>query len=146
MSKSKKSPNASYIVFCDSKLVIFYTNDLTITPSKDLLEVTNKEAISCVQGVGPLHRWTGNKTAGRSVFYVPAMIVGYKMYMNSADILDQRRSTNPAQKNEKCLNMSIFTMVLDLAIYNANLLHCWLHHEVPRDELNVNSIPYKEFK
>ena len=80
------------------------------------------------------------------MFYVPAPIVAYNVYMNSVDILDQRRSTNAAQRNEKRLNMSLFTMVLDLAIHNAYALLCWLHDEVSEEELQVSLMPYKEFK
>ena len=127
-------------------MVIFYTNDLRSIPSKDLLEGTDKVAVSCVQGLGPLHRWIGNESVGRMVFNVPAPIVAYNVYMNSVDILDQRRSTNAAQRNEKRLNMSIFTLVLDLAMHNAYALHCWMNNEISKEKLEITYLSYKEFK
>ena len=51
--------NAGYIVWKDSKVVVFYTNDLSNTPSTSVLDGTSDEAILCVRGLAPLKRWTG---------------------------------------------------------------------------------------
>ena len=54
--------NAGYIIWKDSKLVLFYTNDLESTPSVSILDGKSNEAISCVRGLAPLKRWTGIET------------------------------------------------------------------------------------
>ena len=64
--------------------------------------------------------------------------------MNSVDLMDQQRSTNPTRRNEKRLSMTMFTLLLDLAVHNAFSLHCWL---VEHDEEGViQEIKYREFK
>jgi hypothetical protein len=45
---------AGYIVWVDSKLVIFYTNNLHYTPSKPILDGHDEEAIACVSGFGQI--------------------------------------------------------------------------------------------
>ena len=138
-----KSPNCGFILWKDSKLVMFYTNDLAHTPSEDILHDTSEEAIRCVNGLGPLHRWVGTEMLNRTVFHVPAPIVAYNMFMNSVDIMDQRRSTNPTRRNEKRLSMTMFTIVLDLAVHNALALNLWIC-EV--ENATEQEISYREFK
>ena len=46
---------AGYIVWKDSKLVVFYTNNLAKTPSKPILDGLSKEAIECVHGLAAVH-------------------------------------------------------------------------------------------
>jgi len=46
--------NAGYIVYHDSKVVIFYSNDLDGTPSAPILNQDSEEAIKCVRGLAPL--------------------------------------------------------------------------------------------
>ena len=127
----------------DSKLVMFYTNDLAHTPSEDILDDTSEEAVCCVNGLGPLHRWVGTEVLNRSILHVPAPIVAYNMFMNSVDIMDQRRSTNPTRRNEKRLSMTIFTLILDLAVHNAFAMYGWLC-EVRN--ISDEEISYCEFK
>jgi hypothetical protein len=43
--------NAGCIVWNDSRLVVFYTNDLASTPSRPILDGTRDEAILCVRGL-----------------------------------------------------------------------------------------------
>ena len=123
--------------------MIFYTNDLAHTPSEDILHGTSEEAIRCVNGLGPLHRWVGTEMLHRTSFQVPAPIVAYNMFMNSVDIIDQRRSTNPTRRNEKKLGMTMFTMVLDLAVHNAFALYLWIREE---ENATEPEITYREFK
>lgn len=111
--------NAGYIVWKDSKIVIFYTNDLAKTPSEPILDMNDEEAISCVHGLCTVHRWTGNEVLHRKEFHVPAIIGAYNKFMNSVDRMDQRRSTNPTQRKEQRLHMSIFTYILDLSALQA---------------------------
>lgn len=138
-----KSPNCGYILWKDSKLVMFYTNDLAHTPSEDILHDTSEEAIRCVNGLGPLHRWTVTEMLNRTVFHVPAPIVAYNMFMNSVDIMDQIRSTNPTRRNEKRLSMTMFTLVFDLAVHNAFALYLWIREVENETEQEMS---YREFK
>ena len=61
--KSKKTVARScgYIVWKDRKVVVFYTNDLSDTPTKDFLhiakETDSEEAIRCVGGLVDVERW-----------------------------------------------------------------------------------------
>jgi len=111
--------NAGYIVWKDSKLVVFYTNDLASTPSRPILDGTSDEAISCVRGVAPVKQWTGSETLHQTSFMVPAIIVAYNIYMNAVDRMDQKRATNPTRRKEQHLHMSLFTYILDLAALQA---------------------------
>ena len=86
--------NAGYIVWKDSKVVVFYTTDLAATPTRPLIDGTDAEAIMCVNGLAALGRWTGNESMSRTTFQVPAIIVAYNTFMNSVDRMDQLRSTN----------------------------------------------------
>jgi hypothetical protein len=79
------SPDCGYILFKDSKIVIFYSNDLDGMPSEAILDDSNEEAIRICRGLSSIHRWTGNKILTRSTFQVPAPIVGYNMFMNGID-------------------------------------------------------------
>lgn len=47
--------NAGYIVWKDTKIVIFYTNNLCHTPSRAFLDMDDAEAIDCVHGA-PIDR------------------------------------------------------------------------------------------
>ncbi|POM60156.1 hypothetical protein PHPALM_31028 [Phytophthora palmivora] len=67
--------NAGYIGYRDKKTTVFYTNDLTGTPSQDVLPGHSQEAIQLCSGLAPLRRWTGNQIMHRKTFQVPAMIV-----------------------------------------------------------------------
>ena len=85
----QKVHNAGFIVFKDKKPVISYTNDLAHTPDKAILQADEENAINCIPGLGPLCQWAGNELLGRTVFYVPAPIVAYNIFMNAVDIMDQ---------------------------------------------------------
>ena len=112
-------------------------------PSQKFLDGNSDEALACVHGMAPLHRWKGNEIVGRSVISAPAPIIAYNMYMNAVDVMDQRHSTNATICKEKWLNMSIFTMVLDISIHNAYCLHEWLVHNA---SLDIVPVEYREFK
>ena len=55
----------------------------------------------------------------RSKFHVPATIAAYNTFMNAVDHMDQLRSTNITQHQEKRLHMTMWMVVLDLAVHNA---------------------------
>lgn len=63
--------------------------------------------------------------------------------MNSVDIMDQRRSTNPTRGNEKRLSMTLFTLILDLAVHNAFSLYLWL---LETGNIKETKLTYREFK
>jgi hypothetical protein len=113
------SPDSGYIVFKDDKVVIFCTNDLNGTPSNPILEDSDEEAIKHCRGLCKLYRWTGMEVLKRSSFLVPSPIIVYNQYMNGVNRMDQLRSTNITRRREKRLYMTMFTMVLDLAIHQA---------------------------
>ena len=117
--KDNVAENAGYIIWKDSKVVIFYCNDMASTPSHPILDGTSEEAIKCVNGLASLSRWVGGEVLNRTDFEVPAIIVAYNNYMNSVDRMDQIRATNPNKRREKRLHMSIWTYVLDLAALQA---------------------------
>jgi hypothetical protein len=110
---------SGYIVFKDSKVVIFYTNDLLQNPSEPILLGTDDRAHQCVGGLAKISRWTGVENLHRTEFYVAAPIVAYNMFMNGVDRMDQYRATLATQRREKRLHMTIFTYILDLAITQA---------------------------
>lgn len=115
--------NAGYIVFKDSKVVIFYTNDLAGTPDHAIMDGTLTETAMLCHGVSKIHRWTGCEIMKRTCFEVPVQIIAYNMFMNGVDRMDQLRSTNITQRREKRLYMTMFTMCLDLAIHQAYCLY-----------------------
>lgn len=134
--------NSGYVVFVDSKIVLFYSNDLHETPSEYIME-PNADSIRCVNGICKLSRWVrGSNTFHRSEFEVPAIIVAYNKYMNSVDLMDQRRATNAIRRKEPRLPMTLFGLVLDLSISNAFTIMKELRHR--RNE--ADNIEFKEFK
>jgi hypothetical protein len=48
---TKVSKNAGYVVLKDAKVVVFYCNDVKLTPTSPLLPMDNEEAIHAVNGV-----------------------------------------------------------------------------------------------
>jgi hypothetical protein len=71
------------------------------TPSDDILHDTREEAVCCINGFGPIHRWVGIEMLSQLVFHAPAPIVACNLFMNSVDTIDQRWSTNPTQQTKK---------------------------------------------
>ena len=69
--KTKKKvfvPNCGYITFKDSKVVIFYSNDLAGTPSSTMMLPSKKNNLDLVHGLAPLSRWTGTESAPNLMF------------------------------------------------------------------------------
>ena len=131
---------AGYIVWKDSKVVVFYTNDLASTPPSAILDGTDEDAIFCVNGLAELERWTGTESMSRTKFMVPSIIVAYNIFMNSVDRMDQLRSTNPTRRREKRVEMTIFTLLLDLAVNNAFALYNKMWPDLS------SSVTIREFK
>ncbi|GMF43760.1 unnamed protein product [Phytophthora fragariaefolia] len=122
MPTPTSAEHAGYIVFKDRKVVVFYTNDLKATMSASMLPSTSPEAVYCCHGTEPLMRWTGDTIMHRKALVAPALIAAYNKCMNAVDRVDQLRSTNPTQRREKSLHMSVFTWLLDVSIINAYAL------------------------
>jgi hypothetical protein len=57
------------IVFKDSKLVLFYTNDLLENPPEPVLLGSDAQAVQCVHGLAKLSRWTGTEVLNRTDFF-----------------------------------------------------------------------------
>jgi hypothetical protein len=111
------------IIFKDSKLVLFYTNDLLENPAEPVLLGSDAQAVQCVHGLAKLSRWTGTEVLNRTDFLVAAPIVAYNMFMSGVDCMDQYHSTLATQCKEMRLQMTLFTYLLDLAISQAFALH-----------------------
>jgi hypothetical protein len=60
-SKQNVANNASYLVFKDSKVIIFYSNDLFQTPPEPMLQESDTRAISCAHGLARISQWTGTE-------------------------------------------------------------------------------------
>ena len=107
---------AGYIVFKDSKLVLFYTNDLFANPPEPITDGSDERAWECVHGLAKISRWTGEQNLHHKDFLVAAPIVAYNMFMNGVDRMDQYRSTLATERKEKRVQMTLFTFILDLAV------------------------------
>jgi len=110
---------AGFIVFKDSKVVLFYSNDLCENPEEPILLGTDERAIRCVGGLAKISRWTGTENLHRTDFFVAAPIVAYNMFMNGVDRMDQYCATLAAQRREKRVHKTMFTFILDLSITQA---------------------------
>ncbi len=76
--------NCGYIVYNDSKIVIFYTSNLDDMPKKWFaIGNDNVDAIHCVNGLAPLHRWTDECKINHEKFEMPAIVVAYNLFMNA---------------------------------------------------------------
>lgn len=107
-----------YVVLKDSKVALFYTNDLSTTPSSPILYSSDEEAITAVNDLGVIRRWHGNEVLHHTEMQVPAIIVADNYFMNSTDRMDQIRSTAPTWRKERRLPMTLFTFVLDPVVDN----------------------------
>jgi len=130
-----------YIVFKDSKVVLFYSNDLVQTPPEAILLHHDERAVQCVGGLAKISRWTGSEVLHRTDFYVAAPIVAYNMFMNGVDRMDQYRATLATQRKEKRIYMTIFTFVLDLSISQGYAIY-----QKAMSSQNRGMHPYFEFK
>lgn len=130
------------MIFTDSRAAIFYYNDLRRTPSTNILE-SCAEAIECVNELTTQSRWVkGNDVFHRSELRVPVIIVAYVLFMNSVDLMDQRRSTNVIRCKEVRLLMTMFGLILDLSISNGYTIV----KNINRENSNDKIFPFKEFK
>jgi hypothetical protein len=120
---SNAADRVGYIVFKDSKVVIFYSNDLVENPEEPILLSTDERAVRCVGGLARISRWTGAEVLHRTDFMVAAPVVAYNMFMNGVDRMDQYRATLATQRKEISVHMTIFTFIMDLCITQAFALY-----------------------
>jgi hypothetical protein len=74
----------------------------------------------------------------RTKIPAPSLLVAYNVFMNSVDLMDQRRAVNPTKRKEPRLSMTLWTWALDLALHNAYSL---------KGELDPDTqISFREFK
>jgi hypothetical protein len=66
---------AGYIVFKDSKVVLFYTNNLMENPLEPILWGTDDRAVQRVGGLAKISRWTGVENLHWTDFFVAAPII-----------------------------------------------------------------------
>ena len=104
--KGETAENAGYLVWKDSKVVVFYCNCLKTTPTKEVSNHDDLHAIHVVHDLGIIQRWTGGENMHRTNIRTPAVIIAYNNFMNSVDRLDHLRSSNPTRRREKRLCMS----------------------------------------
>lgn len=114
---------AGFVLWKDKKIVTFYSNDLLCTPTNPISGPENTESVRSVRGLAKIARWHGFKVLHRTEFMAPARVVVYNTYMNAVDRMDQHRSTNPTRRREKRLSMTIFSLIIDLAVHNAFALY-----------------------
>jgi hypothetical protein len=77
------------MIFKDSKVVVFYSNNLFERPLEAVLHGSDDRAVKCVHGLSTISRWTGTEVLHRTDFLVPAPIVAYNKFMNRVDHMDQ---------------------------------------------------------
>ena len=100
--RATKSKIGGYIIYKDNRTCIFYTNHLSKTPPKYVIEVTHKDSIECVHVLGEMHRFDRTKhKVTKTVYNVHNITVAYNKYMNNVDLVDQRRKTSYTQRKEK---------------------------------------------
>jgi len=116
---TKVSENAGYVVLKDAKGIVFYCNDLKLMPTSPLLAMDNEEAIRAVNGVCTIRKWTGSEVMHGSSLVVPAIVGAYNSFMNAVDHMDQIQFSCPTHRHKKRVSMTLFTMILDLAIISA---------------------------
>ena len=86
------------------------------------MSAQNESAVEAVRGLAVIKRWCGHEVFHRTKLKVPAIVAAYNMFMNAVDRMDQIRSTAPTRHREKHLPMTLFTLILDLAVNNARAI------------------------
>ncbi len=97
-ARGEKGKKAGYIVWLDSKSVIFYTNDLFCDVPEDIIPGTSDEAVKCVHGLVDIQCWLGSESFCRTTIRAPAIVVAYNYSRNGVDRMDQQRAVNPTKR------------------------------------------------
>lgn len=99
-----------FVVFKDRDMVIFYTNRVDIMP-KNPVSDADEDAIEAFHGLAALLQWLGIESMCHFQLMVPAIIIGYNMFMNGVDRFDQYRTTALTICKQTWVPMSILTLV-----------------------------------
>jgi hypothetical protein len=91
-------------------------------PTAPISPMDSPEAIQSVNEACTIRRWTGSEVMHHSIFEVPAIVGAYYSFMNAVVRMDQIRSSCPTRHREKRVSMTLFTLVLDLSIINAQAI------------------------
>ena len=159
----EQAENAGFVLFMDSKLCIFYSNDLACTPSRQNISSRHsddkevEDAWECMHGRAPLRRYPPAKDGvkgdiGRIVYQVPAVIVAYNYFMCMVDLMDQRRANLVTKRKERRVQMSLWTMILDLASHQGYAIYEWITVNYPEKAMIVmnekisKKLTFYEFK
>ena len=121
--KTAVSKKCLFIVWKDTKVIPFYTNDLAFTPDADILYVNDLQAINAVHGLVPPKRWCATQSLQRTTIHVPAPIVAYNMFMGSVDIMDQKNQSISAKSKERHLSTDIFIFMISLICLNTYAIY-----------------------
>ena len=79
---------AGYILFKDSKVVAFHSNDLVISPSNTITRSEDPEFAVSVRGLGKIEIWTGSKNLVRADLLVANLIITCDKLMSRVDRYD----------------------------------------------------------
>ena len=66
-----------------------------------------------------MNGWIGFELFYSRSIKFPDIVAAYNIFMNDVDSMDQMRATSPTSRAEQRLNMSIFTLILDLTMENS---------------------------
>ena len=131
INKKTVAPNCGYILWKDRKVVVFYTNDLSGTPTNDFLhiakETDSEELIRCVGGLVDIKRWDDECRNVRRMFSCLVCITVYNKLMNGVDCKDQRIETMVCSRKEHKMSTLMYTHVLDFSLSNAYALYLFLY-------------------
>ena len=123
------SEKCGYILWKDRKVVVFYTDDLLLTPDKDFLHSTdendNKDGAKFFGGFAPVLRWDTAQNLNRRTFLSPALVWLYNMFMNKVDVMDHELAVNVTSRKEEKVSTLVYTHVLDLVVNDANSIDLW---------------------
>ncbi len=142
---------AGFGVLKDAKVVGFYTNDLKATQTAPMLPMESEEAVHAVNGIFIIRRWTGSEVMHQLSIEVPAIVGAYNAFMNTVHRMDQIRSSCHTRCHEKRVSITLFTLVLDLAIINARAIFQKLNlgkwgEQVKHKSLNVFTILTAQYR
>lgn len=97
--------NAGFIIWNDSKIVTYFSNDMNGTPREDIIIGSLDSNRKYVHGLASIKRWNGLEILHRATVHVPAVIVVYNIFMNYVDRMDQIRSASPTRRKVRRLYM-----------------------------------------
>lgn len=83
--------------------MVFYTNDLSGTPSQRVLSGSSPEAIDLCHGLAPIRRWTGEQNLHRKILSVPAAIAVWAMDLSLIKAFCLMKKIAPAE----CKHLSL---------------------------------------